>query len=130
MLALAPWEWHADSQALGDLAPRSERYPDYEKAVGGSLAIYLERRNARRLYGDRNYAMTNTGGPGHGITGSTIIPTSACFIFSGEPGGAGMSDSRARGPHSRSARPVRHDKLIRIVIFDFTFGFVSGIAAA
>ncbi|MFC5989101.1 hypothetical protein [Marinicrinis lubricantis] len=55
LLALAPWEWYTGSGALGDLAPRSETYPVYEQAADESLAIYLERRASKELYGDRNF---------------------------------------------------------------------------
>ncbi|MEF3304449.1 hypothetical protein [Paenibacillus sp. GYB003] len=64
MLALAPWDWYTDSGALGDLIPRSDRYEDYEKAVDDTLASCLRRRDALRLYGDRNFGDDQYGKPG------------------------------------------------------------------
>lgn len=64
LLALAPWSWYADSRALGDIAPRSAKYAEFEQAVDESLALYLGRRERGKLYGDRNYGDDEYGRPG------------------------------------------------------------------
>ena len=62
--ALASWEWYTESGALGELLPRSDRFPEYEQAVDESLEIYLGRRETFHLYGDRNYGDDQYTGPG------------------------------------------------------------------
>lgn len=64
MLALAPWNWYTESGALGDLTPRSDAYPEYERAVDETLASYLRRRTTMRLFGDRNFGDDQYGRPG------------------------------------------------------------------
>lgn len=64
MLALAPWDWYTGSGALGDLIPRSDGYPEYERAVDETIAAFLRRRDALRLYGDRNFGDDEYGRPG------------------------------------------------------------------
>lgn len=56
LLALAPWDWYAESGALGDLSCQNfKRYPEYEHAIELDFQALMKKRAEHRLYGDRNF---------------------------------------------------------------------------
>ncbi|MFY9435858.1 MAG: hypothetical protein WAQ42_03030 [Limnochordia bacterium] len=55
MIPTAPWQWYAQSGALGDLTARAEAFPEFELLADRSLAMILDRRQSLRLYGDRHF---------------------------------------------------------------------------